>query len=273
MKITIEDKPYELHKDELRKYDGFFYGGQILDRLPIDARIIGYVVEDKLKIAVCRKTYQKYYPLLYGLVGISGIAVLVFSILVIGFDVEVVSWLPTRNRDNVIGKLDDGTVKEDGGLKYSQYATYSNGNLSLYVEGKQKAEVSVTVDGVTSTYTPVAESYRIPITLELGKQEITQGSLNYKIGESINSYPLIVEHLDVEKPDLPKGNILDNKEARYQVEQSKPTDSMIAHPTEEEAVDNKQVATDFENFDIVTFKDINEPLDPQDEADKTRKKR
>lgn len=48
-KIKIEDVEYTLYTDELSRYDGYYFKGEIHKYEPVDSRVIGYVKEDSMK--------------------------------------------------------------------------------------------------------------------------------------------------------------------------------------------------------------------------------
>lgn len=208
-KIRIDGKVYELLPDNQRRYDGYYYRGEITERSPVDTRIIGHIVEDKTKIAICRKDSKALRRVLYVGTGISGAVVLLFSIVVIGFDVDVPHWELDRNGDDIIGELDNGIRKETRKFTYSQYTTYDGENVLLFVTSKNGGEVSITVNGKTSEYVPIDQAYNIPMNLELDSEQIVEGTLNFKRGDSIEEYPIVVEYLNTTKPQLPVGNIAD----------------------------------------------------------------
>lgn len=58
-KIKIEDVEYTLYTDELSRYDGYYFKGEIHKYEPVDSRVIGYVKEDSMKIAICKATHKK----------------------------------------------------------------------------------------------------------------------------------------------------------------------------------------------------------------------
>lgn len=45
-RVNILGKTYELLPDTLRKYDGYYYGGEVMDHAPVNSKIVGYVVEE-----------------------------------------------------------------------------------------------------------------------------------------------------------------------------------------------------------------------------------
>ena len=43
-KIKIEDVEYTLYTDELSRYDGYYFKGEIHKYEPVDSRVIGYEI-------------------------------------------------------------------------------------------------------------------------------------------------------------------------------------------------------------------------------------
>ena len=267
-RVNILGKTYELLPDTLRKYDGYYYDGEVLDRAPVNSKIVGYVVEEKQKIAICKRVRKELYPVLYAVVGLAGIVTLSLCVAVILFDVEVPHWTIEQNGDDVVGVLDDGVTRTSRTFAYSEYVTYDGENVLLFLDSKNKdAEIAVTAGGITSTYLPVTEAFSVPIQLSINEQEITQGILHLKVGEEITDYPLVIEYLASNTPTLSVGNISDNIEANRQYEEGVPGQSMLLEETKDKN-DYKTYEdsnSNFESFNKITYKNPDEPLEGESE--------
>lgn len=252
-KIKINGKSYELLPDNQRRYDGYYYRGEITDRSPVDTRVIGHVVEEKTKIAVCRKDNKVLRKAVYVGTGVAGVAVLCFSVLVIGFDVDVPHWELSRNGDDIVGELDTGIRKESRKFSYSQYVTYDGTDVLLFVTSKNGGEISLTIDGVSSEYVPVDQAYSIPMQLNLGAEQITQGILKLKHGDSVEEFPIVVEHLNTTKPDIAMGDISDKEFAQEQWSETLTSGESMLKETTSEDDENITGTTeaDFSAFPVI----------------------
>lgn len=267
-RVNILGKTYELFPDTLRKYDGYYYNGEVYDHAPIDVKTIGYVVEEKQKIAICKKTHKKLYPVLYIFVGLSGIVTLGLCLAVILFDVNVPHWTIEQNRDNVIEDLDDGVTRTSRTFAYSEYVTYDGENVLLFFDSKNKnIEVSVTIGEDTSEYLPFVKAFSVPMQLPLNEQEITEGVLHIKAGDEITDYPLVVEYLVNNTPTLKVGNISDNIEANKRYELGVTGNPMLPEETKDndDYKNYEDSNTNFESFEKITYKNPDEPLEGESE--------
>lgn len=267
-RVNILGKTYELFPDTLRKYDGYYYNGEVYDHAPIDVKTIGYVVEEKQKIAICKKTHKKLYPVLYIFVGLSGIVTLGLCLAVILFDVNVPHWTIEQNRDNVIEDLDDGVTRTSRTFAYSEYVTYDGENVLLFFDSKNKnIEVSVTIGEDTSEYLPFDKAFSVPMQLPLNEQEITEGVLHIKAGDEITDYPLVVEYLVNNTPTLKVGNISDNIEANKRYELGVTGNPMLPEETKDndDYKNYEDSNTNFESFEKITYKNPDEPLEGESE--------
>lgn len=267
-RVNILGKTYELFPDTLRKYDGYYYNGEVYDHAPIDVKTIGYVVEEKQKIAICKKTHKKLYPVLYIFVGLSGIVTLGLCLAVILFDVNVPHWTIEQNRDNVIEDLDDGVTRTSRTFAYSEYVTYDGENVLLFFDSKNKnIEVSVTIGEDTSEYLQFDKAFSVPMQLPLNEQEITEGVLHIKAGDEITDYPLVVEYLVNNTPTLKVGNISDNIEANKRYELGVTGNPMLPEETKDndDYKNYEDSNTNFESFEKITYKNPDEPLEGESE--------
>lgn len=267
-RVNILGKTYELFPDTLRKYDGYFYDGEVYDHAPIEVKIIGYVIEEKRKIAICKRTHRELYPVLYTIVGLSGIVTLGLCFAVVLFDVDVPHWTMEQNRDEIIGDLDDGVTRTSRTFAYSEYVTYDGENILLFFDSKNKnIEVSVSIGEKTSEYLPYDKAFRVPMQLSLNEQEITQGVLHIKAGDEITDYPLVVEYLVNKAPTLEVGNITDNIEANKRYEAGAPGETVLPGETKDndDYKNYEDSNTDFESFEKITYKNPDEPLEGESE--------
>ena len=201
--ININGKTYELHTDDKSRYTYYMYKGELLDRSPYDTRIIGYVTEGKDTIAICKKIPHKLYKGVYA--GTAALAVVVcgFTFITFNLDIDIPEW--TQNVLQQEEKLDDGVNRVSPKMYYSEYVTYSDGAVSLFVSTKQKADIAVTSGGITSEWLSADDCYSIPIELNLEEQGVTSGTLLYRVGDTTEEYPLIIERLESVDIQLEQG--------------------------------------------------------------------
>lgn len=263
-RVRILGKSYELLPDTQRKYDGYFYNGEVLDHAPVNTVIVGYVVEEKQKIAICKKTHKEFYPVVYALTGLAGIVTLGLCVAVLLFDVDVQHWTVQQNGDDIVGELDDGIIRTSRSFAYSEYVTYDGANVLLFLDSKNKdAEISLTVGDISSDYANIGDAFSIPMELPLKEQEITQAILHVKMGDEIADYPLVIEYLASTKPVLEVGNITDNIEANRLYENGVSGNEMLPNATKDNDAYKtfEDSNTDFESFEKITYKNPNEPLE------------
>lgn len=192
-KIKIEDVEYTLYTDELSRYDGYYFKGEIHKYEPVDSRVIGYVKEDSMKIAICKATHKKLYPFIYGGFGVATLAVFVMCFLAFNPQIEVAHWEP-KSSDNIIGELDDGNVQVSKKFKYNQYATYDGENVTVAVYTKG-SDYALKVGELQSEYVQSGTSL-IPMDLDLQPQDIRQAKLLVKKNDEIEEYPLVIERFN-----------------------------------------------------------------------------
>lgn len=242
-KVTYDGVDYPIKDGELRKYDYYFYKGDLYEELPEKTLVDGYFVVECNKVGYCKRDLGNANLLI-----VAGVSVLCVCIggffgarALQAFNVEVPHFEWTKNKDNVIGDLDDGVVKASRKLSYSQYATYDGESVSMWIDSKDSsAEVQLVYGETSSSYVPVADSYNIPIGLGIEPQDVVEVIMNYKKGDKVIEYPVTVEYLQNEVPTIEMGN---------------EDDYALAHtqPTEEETVvsdinEYQETNIDFENF-------------------------
>lgn len=202
-KIKIGGVEYTLYTDELSRYDGYYYKDDILKYEPIDTRVVGYVKEDGMRIAICKATHKKLYPFIYGGFGVATVAVGIMCVIAFNPHIEVPHWEP-GNHDNVIGELDDGNVQISKKFKYNQYATYDGENVTVAVYSKGK-EFALKVGEMQSDYVKSGTNL-IPMALDILPQDIRQAKLLVKSGDEVEEYPLVIERFNNTPVELAQGS-------------------------------------------------------------------
>ena len=192
--IKINGKNYELRTEEKSRYTYYLYKGELLDRSPYDTRIIGYVTEGKDTIAICKKIPHALYKSIYAGTAILAVAVCGFAFITLNLDINIPEW--TQGVLQREERLDDGVNRVSPKMYYSEYVTYNDGIISLFVSTKQKADIAVTSEGMTSDWFPAKDCYSIPLDLNLAEQGVTTGTLLYRVGDITEEYPLIIERLE-----------------------------------------------------------------------------
>lgn len=251
-KIKIEDVEYTLYTDELSHYDGYYFKGEIHKYEPVDSRVIGYVKEDSMKIAICKATHKKLYPFIYGGFGVATLAVSVMCFLAFNPQIEVAHWEP-ESRDNIIGELDDGNVQVSKKFKYNQYATYDGENVTVAVYTKG-FDYALKVGELQSEYVQSGTSL-IPMDLDLQPQDIRQAKLLVKKNDEIEEYPLVIERFNYTPTELALGSDKDFEagvnEMGGVLEQIAPEEPAEAVDPDTEWNNYTDNDYDFENFPVI----------------------
>lgn len=245
-KVTYEGKEYTIKEGELRRYDYYFYKDEIFEEQPEKTLVEGYFVVEGSKVGYCKKDLGKG-----NMVIIAGVSLLcICAGGFIGFkalsstNIEVPHFEWTANKDNVIGELDDGVVKANKKLSYSQYATYDGESVAMWVDSKDAtAEVQLVYGDASSSYVAVEDSYSIPISLGIEPQDVVEVTMNYKKGDKVVEYPVTVEYLQNEAPTLEMGDKDDYDLSKSQAESLATEETIVNDINEYQETD-----TDFENF-------------------------
>lgn len=253
-RIKIGGVKYVLHPDNLRRYDGYYLDGDITDIAPLDTYVIGYVVDDKLKIAICKKYHKHLYPILYGGIGIGAVVVICMCVIAFNPRIEVPHWTPTA-REDVVGELEWGDVRTNTKFAYNQYATYDGEFVNLYVDSKDKVDIAVKVGELCSEFLPVTN--KVPMGVDMEPQEIREAKLLVRSGDSVEEYPLVIERFNTVQIELRQGTDEDYQrgldEAAIAQEANRPKDESSA----DDRNWNNYVEedTDFASFPVITYKD------------------
>lgn len=255
-KIQIGDTNYILYEEKLRMYDGYVYDSdEVLDEKPEGTNIIGYIMDSGQKIAVCKKSYDKYGPAVVGACAVLAVAVIGVSVFALSkvTNVEVPHF--SFNRDNVIEDLDDGVKKEAEGFQYSEYGTYDGENASVFTKAKHgDATVQLVFGDVKSDVYKAGDTSSIPLPLDIPVEDIGVGKLVYTRGDVVKEYPLVLEYTSTVKPDIPLGDGgasgINVPETRVDV-QFEPTEVAPGETIPNDVNEYKESDVDFSNFDTL----------------------
>lgn len=248
-KIKINGVYFDIHEDTERRYDSYYYRGEVFDHSPVGTRVCGYIQDDNVKVAICQKCYKLVPRVVYGSTAVVGVCVVVLGAVVLGRNVVVPHYMQVDSRDDVIGELDKGVEKASGKLIYSSYATYNGKNVSIFVDGKNKGEVSVSVGDVSSEYLPIGEAYQISIALNLKPEDIAQGTLHIRQGNSVSDHSIVIEYLNDATPKIAAGSIEDRQVT---------TGGMMKGSDEKETSVGDTTEEDFSDFSVIAPKNIKE---------------
>lgn len=254
-KIQIGDTKYILYEDKLRMYDGYVYGNdEVLDEKPAGTNVIGYIMDSGQKIAVCKKSYDKYGSVAVMVSAVIAIAVVSVSIHVISkvTDVDVPHF--SFNRDNVVEDLDNGVKKEAEGFQYSEYGTFDGNNASVFTKAKHgDATVQLVFGDVKSDVYKAGDTASIPLAIDIPVEDIGVGKLVYTSGDVVKEYPIVLEYTSTVKPDIPLGNDtsgINVPETRVDV-QLEPTEVAPGETIPNDVNEYKESDVDFSNFDTL----------------------
>ena len=251
-KVVINNTKYSLYEDSLHSYDGYIEitGDTVVDKKPKDQVIIGYIIDSGQKIAVCKKSYDKFAPILIAVVSTLAVGFLVclFILLRNITDIEVPHF--TFNRDNVIESLDDGVVKEKGGFTYSEYGIYDGTNASVYVKSRHKdATLKLVFGDVESEEVPITEAYSIPINLDMQVEDAISGTLVYKRGDVETPYTIILEYTNTTAPSLQVGETTETV-TTAEIDKA-PNETSEGETIVNDINDYKESEADFGSFEVL----------------------
>lgn len=254
-KIQIGDTNYILYEDKLRTYDGYVYGNdEVLDEKPEGTNIIGYIMDSGQKIAVCKKSYDKYGGIAVAACAVVAVAVITASVCAISKVTNVDVPHFSFNRDNVVEDLDDGVKKEAEGFQYSEYGTYDGHNASVFTKAKHgDATVQLVFGDVKSDVYKAGDTASIPLTIDIPVEDIGVGKLVYTRGDVVKEYPLVLEYTSTVKPDIPLGNDtsgINVPETRVDV-QLEPSEVAPGETIPNDVNEYKESDVDFSNFDTL----------------------
>lgn len=265
-KIKVDGKVYKVNSDDLRHYDGYIYKGELLKHAPVDTVVVGYITEGNENIGVCKKSLVKLVPVLYGGIALSAVSVIAFGVFVFNQEYHVTPWIrTTADGGNGTGELDDGTEKVNKKFSYTRYLTYDGSNVSLsYATDYRDAEIALSVDGKVTEYKSAKDAYSFPMDLELLNEDVKEGVLLLRRGESVEEYPIIVENLrQAEQIQLAMGSDSDREAAFNQVTQDIIEAGRYEEPEKATGQDGNLnlsaytddgVNIDFANFSVITVK-------------------
>lgn len=260
-KVKVDGLTYELHTDTKQYYDYYWLKGEVYEHAPIDTEVIGYIIQNKSVIGICKRVSAAMKPVAYTIIGVLSAFVLVIGAFVFTRNYDVVKWNRFENQDDVIGALDDGVVEVSKKFSYSQYAVYDGSVLSLFYDTDKPVDIAVDVEGVRTEFLTSDIGYKQPIILDLAPEDILNGNLIVRDGENISEYPIVIERLVTSEPViLALGNESDRIEALQEfegiIQQGKPEESVSVQDgnLNISTVTDDNVNVDFASFEVFTYK-------------------
>lgn len=266
-KIKVSGKVYKVNSGALRRYDSYLYRGELLQHAPIDSTVVGYITEEGENIGICKPSYRRFTPVLYGGIGVLSVGVLALGIFVFNQEYHINPWKQSvLDGGDGTGELDDGMAKGDKKFSYSRYATYDGNVVSLlYDTSYSNAEIALSFSGIVSDYYNISEASQIPFQLSLENEDVLDGTLLLKRGNSVEEYPISVERLhQAEVIQLAQGSEYDRDTAYNQFTQDVVEQGHYEEPVSVSgqtgnlnlsAYTDDGVNIDFANFSVITRKD------------------